>query len=551
MRRFACLITLVATIVSQALSAGEDTQKAHLALLTAAGLKTDGPALIEFFRSRTLSPGEREKLEQLVNQLGAETFAERNKAQEALIAAGRKAVPLLTPALKDANPEIVRRARSALKTIDAVPETELVRAVAGLLTIRKPKGAAEALLAYLPYLDEERAEEDLFQTLQALSATGEAEGKVVRNALVAASHRQRMAAVWVLGRSKEKADRDRVVPLLADKDDRVRYRAAEALIVGKDGRGVAGLIGLLEKGVFEQAALAEELLGMLAGEKAPLVGLEDSNEQRRKCHAAWRAWWRDHESKLDLSNVDLFNATLGYRLVVANGGYGGAGAVWEYGSDRKARWQMNRVGGPFDARVLPGGKILIAEYSDRRVSERDRSGKVLWEYRPPNAPLEVQRLPGGNTLITTNYEILEVTREGKVVFTHRDGSGNIFSGQKLPNGHILYGLYSGWVIEIDSKGKEVLKFGIERPRGLANIVVLPRGRYLLPLAGSNRIVEMDRTGKVTREVPVPGPTSVALLLGGNLLVGSHTLNNVREVDRKGSVVWEHKAEGQIFRVRVR
>jgi hypothetical protein len=34
-------------------------------------------------------------------------------------------------------------------------------------------------------------------------------------------------------------------------------------------------------------------------------------------------------------------------------------------------------------------------------------------------------------------------------------------------------------------------------------------------------------------------------------VGSHRLNSVREIDRKGQVLSEQSAEGQVFRVRVR
>jgi hypothetical protein len=52
-------------------------------------------------------------------------------------------------------------------------------------------------------------------------------------------------------------------------------------------------------------------------------------------------------------------------------------------------------------------------------------------------------------------------------------------------------------------------------------------------------------------VSVSAPTCAALLPGGNLLIGSHILNNVREVDRRGTVVWEQATEGQVFRVRVR
>ncbi len=104
---------------------------------------------------------------------------------------------------------------------------------------------------------------------------------------------------------------------------------------------------------------------------------------------------------------------------------------------------------------------------------------------------------------------------------------------------------------MDRAGKEVNRFGIERPSGLANIEVLPGGNYLIPLAGSGRVAEMDRKGKVVRDVSIVSPTCVAVLPSGNLLVGSHILNNVREIDRTGKVLWEHKAEGQVFRVRVR
>ena len=108
---------------------------------------------------------------------------------------------------------------------------------------------------------------------------------------------------------------------------------------------------------------------------------------------------------------------------------------------------------------------VVAEYNARRVSERDRTGKVLWDYPLSRSPLEVQRLANGNTLIATNYEILEVTRAKTVAFTFSDKGGNIFSAQKLANGHILYGLYTGAVVELDRAGKVVWekKFEGRRP----------------------------------------------------------------------------------------
>jgi hypothetical protein len=65
------------------------------------------------------------------------------------------------------------------------------------------------------------------------------------------------------------------------------------------------------------------------------------------------------------------------------------------------------------------------------------------------------------------------------------------------------------------------------------------------------VVEVDANGREVWQVKVKVPTSVAVLPGGHLLVGSHRLNSVREIDRNGKVLWEQRAEGQIFRVRAR
>jgi hypothetical protein len=544
---------MLSIILASALPAlPAENMAAHEATLKKAGLKTDPAALLDFFRQRIVSDSDRKQLPALVRQLGADEFEERTRASAALTAAGRKAVPYLKTVLNDKDLEVARRARRALHEIEATAESPLVLAASALVAARKPAGATEVLVAYLPFLEDEPLEQALFE---AIARVGTAGGKIdpaLRSAIKGAHVRQRSAAAWVLGRSSKAEDRALVLPLLADPEPVVRFRAAEALVNSKDRRGLSALVALLEKGPPELAAEAESILVLVAGEKAPPAPLGITDEQRRKCHQAWLLWWRDHGAKLDLAKIDLEQRLLGLRLVVANSiNNDNKGAAWEYGSDHKKRWHLRDVGGPFDARVLPGGRLLLAEYNLRRVTERGRTGKVEWEYAPPNAPLEVQRLPNSNTLIATNYEILEVTRAKTVVFEFKDRTGNIFSAQKLANGHILYGLYSGHIVELDRTGQEVNRFGIERPSGLANIVVLPGGRYLLPLARTSRIVEMDRKGKVLREVPVTSPTCVAVLPGGNLLVGSHILNNVREIDPKGKVLWEQKADGQVFRVRVR
>src|SRR5262249_31807925 len=63
-------------------------------------------------------------------------------------------------------------------------------------------------------------------------------------------------------------------------------------------------------------------------------------------------------------------------------------------------------------------------------------GNVLWE-KKVDGPLAAQRLPNGNTFIATRYELLEVNRDGKQVFSHaRPGEDLIMKAQKLANGDI-------------------------------------------------------------------------------------------------------------------
>ena len=83
-------------------------------------------------------------------------------------------------------------------------------------------------------------------------------------------------------------------------------------------------------------------------------------------------------------------------------------------------------------------RVLVAEYTAQRVTERDLKGKILWEVvNLPNSPMNVQRLANGNTFIalygtpaTGGFMILEVDAQGKTVATC-DGS----RGVKTSNPH--------------------------------------------------------------------------------------------------------------------
>src|SRR5437870_4023089 len=108
MRRFWLLtlsLFLGAAVTGRAAEADTDLVQAEKTLKEA-NIATDGSALLEFFRKRTLSDADRAKLPGTIRLLGDNSYKVREKATEQLIAAGRPALRLLRSAEMDSNPEI-------------------------------------------------------------------------------------------------------------------------------------------------------------------------------------------------------------------------------------------------------------------------------------------------------------------------------------------------------------------------------------------------------------------------------------------------------------
>src|SRR5262245_58892930 len=131
---------------------------------------TDGPALLAAFRKRTLSPEQTEQAQSLITQLGDRVFARRQDASAALVALGPPVVPLLRPDMQGSDDlERSRRIELCLEEIARNADQNLPLVAARLLALRKPPGATEALLAYLPFTDDEVMKWEVIQGLTSLA----------------------------------------------------------------------------------------------------------------------------------------------------------------------------------------------------------------------------------------------------------------------------------------------------------------------------------------------------------------------------------------------
>lgn len=546
------LAGLVSCLAALSLQGDESTQTADEATLRSAGFTTDGPGLLDFFRKRTLSPEEQAKLADTIRKLGDNAFGVREKATRDLISAGRSAIPFLRPALTDPDLEISRRAERCLQTIEGGAGMAQAMAASRLLAIHKPEGAVEVVLNFLPFADDDSVEDELRTTLSVVGIKdGKADGLLIK-ALKDPVTVRRAAAALVVGRSPQAEQRQLVKALLSDPEAAVRLRAAQGIIAGKEKDAVPALVALLADAPMHLAWQAEELLSRIAGEQTPQISLGAGDPaDRQKCREAWTTWWRDQEPKIDLAKLDMEKRSLGLTLIVVYDGYtNGQGRVWEFGLDRKQKWNIDtNIQGPIDAQMLSASRLLLAEYNARRVTERDTSGKILWEHRVNGNPVACQRLPNGNTFIATLNQVLEVTAGGKELYTHNIPNGSVTFAQKQRNGRILHISTNGTLVEMDDKGAVLksIKVGGNGSEWLS-FEVLPGGRFLVPQQNASKLIEYDSSGKAVWEVTAPRPYSASRLPNGNTICCSMNDSKMFEVDRAGKVVWEEKLQGRPFRI---
>ncbi len=568
------LILTAALVVLANLSPLQAEEFAELdaSVLREQGLGTDGASALAFLRGRTFSANTREQFQLLIKQLGHKRFALREAASRKLILWGVHAVPYLQEATQEKDPEIVRRAENALQQIECGPGSALPIAAIRVLARSKPTGAGAALLAFVPFAEDAQVEDEALNALLTLYPKADSIDPPLRQSLEARLSRQRAAAAFVLGRLNNQPTVIR--RCLSDDSAVVRLRAAEALLAANDLEAIPPLIELLALDDPTLSYKAEQLLFHVAGENSPRVSAGDgSKEALAKQQMAWRDWWRENEACLTIPPLERPRPLLGFTVIAQRD----ANKVWECGHDGKPRWTISNVEGPVEAHVLPGNRVLIAEFSGKKVTERDLTGKVLWEKTLPQNPTSCQRLPNGNTFIATTSAAMEVTPEGKEVYSYslrpergdfgsrggfgRGGFGGPRSGGsasrfgsygafRQPNGHLLV-LRRGSIVEVDPLTRKTIRDVNLYTTSFSSVEVLPGGRFLVALNSRGLAAEYDSEGRKIWEYRFPGVHHATRLPNGNTLLSSQQEARVIEITRAGKVVWQQETDTPAWRIQRR
>jgi HEAT repeat protein len=512
----------------------------------------DDARLLDEVRKRTVTEALRIKCEELIGKLGDADFAVRQKAQAEVKAMGSLIVPLLRRAALDRDLEVRKRARDCLSEMERDKNLPLSPIAARLIALRKPANAAEALLAYVPYCDDESANPEVQLALNAVAFKNNKPEQAIVRALSDPQSARRGAAAEALCLGGDRAHLPDIRKLLNDSELSVRLKVALALAGSGQREAVPALIDLLAELPSDRVEPAEEYLQRLAGDGAPqnLAGGDDS-AARKKRQQAWAAWWKANGERVAL--VDRYppegsERYLGHiLLVLAN-----SGQIMELGPDRKLRWQLNGLENPQDVQVLGNDRILVAEWNGQRVSERNRKGEIIWEKKTPNCwPIAAQRLRNGHTFIACMNKLMEVDRAGNEIFSI-NRPNDVVMARRMRDGQIVVVTNQRQCLRLDTTGKQLKSFGVQWAWHQTGVDILPNGHVLIPSTWINRITEYDAEGKTVLDLTSMQPTGAARLKNGNLLVSPQQWPaKVVEMDATGKQVSSFDVANFPQRIRVR
>jgi uncharacterized protein (AIM24 family) len=200
----------------------------------------------------------------------------------------------------------------------------------------------------------------------------------------------------------------------------------------------------------------------------------------------------------------------------------------------------------FAGSALAGPRFLNCDYNGGHVSIVAADGSIEWQVDARN-PQDCWLLPNGNILFAYLNGAKEMTRDKQVVWEYQAPEKvECHAAQPLSNGNVLVTeVGTSRIIEVDRQGKIAKEIklttapDIKPHNQFRGTRKTASGHYLVCFKGEGKVVELDGDGKVLREVKVPGdPHEVVLLPNKNLLITCGDGHKVVEVDPSDKVVWE-------------
>lgn len=191
--------------------------------------------------------------------------------------------------------------------------------------------------------------------------------------------------------------------------------------------------------------------------------------------------------------------------------------------------------------------FICTDYTAGKVAVVAADGRVEWEYAC-SAPQDCWRLSSGNYLFCHARGALEMTPEKRIIWEYKAGTNTeVQACQPLPDGRVLVvECGPSRIIEVDREGRIAKEIKLTPPptnvgrhdqfRGARKT---PEGHYFVCRKGEHVVEELDGDGQSLRRIKVPGDVhEVVPLPNGHLLVDCGDGHKIIELDAAEKVVWE-------------
>ena len=190
--------------------------------------------------------------------------------------------------------------------------------------------------------------------------------------------------------------------------------------------------------------------------------------------------------------------------------------------------------------------FLCCDHNGGKVCVVSTEGVVEWEYAC-KAPQDCWRLANGNYLFCFFSGAVEITPDKQIVWEYKaPEQTEVHACQPLADGRVLIcECGTSRLLEVDRAGKIAKEIKltttpeVKTHNQFRGARKTKDGHYLVCFKGEGKVVELDGDSRVLRAIKVPGdPHEVVALPDGHLLITCGDGHKVIELDADEKIVWE-------------
>src|SRR5262245_48990662 len=151
--------------------------------------------------------------------------------------------------------------------------------------------------------------------------------------------------------------------------------------------------------------------------------------------------------------------------------------------------------------------LLICDSNGNRVCALSADGSIVWEY-PATHPQDCWRMPNGNYLFCYRDGAIEMSPTKQKIWEYNAPTNyEVHACQPLPNGRVMVvECGTSRIVEVDRAGRIAKEIKLKT---LPNIRVhdqfrgtrkTQEGNYFVCFKGEHKVVQLDNAGEVLREI---------------------------------------------------